>query len=575
MNSVILILFAFFGYIFSYYIYGKYLSRKIFKLNNTRITPACKNQDGHDYVPSKKALVFGHHFTSIAGLGPIVGPAVAIIWGWVPAVLWVVFGSILIGAVHDFAALVVSMRNNGKTIGEAAGKIVNSRTKVLFLLIIFFGLWIVIAVFSLIIALLFTMYPSSVFPVWAQILIALWFGYLVYRKSSSVILTSGFALILIYLTIASGTFIPVRMPSILGYSPETVWIVILLAYVFFASTLPVWRLLQPRDFINSLQLAVILFLLILGSFFAQAPIVAPAYNPSPEGAPPIMPFLFIIIACGAVSGFHSLVSSGTSSKQICRESDALFIGYGSMLLEGALAILVIVAIAAGVGLGLKGESGTLKGVEAWNSLYFNWQALKGLSANMRGFVAGSSNLLASIGIPKAFAITLMGVFLVSFANTTLDSAVRLQRYVINELASTFHLTVLTGRYPATAFAVLTAFLLVFMQPGGKGALILWPLFGSVNQLLAGLTLLVATAYLVKKECPSYVTAIPMVFMLVMTGWAMVMNIQQFYRQHNWLLVFIGLVVLILEIWMLVESLIVLKQAFFDKLTSRVEEAECE
>ncbi|RMD56630.1 MAG: carbon starvation protein A, partial [Nitrospirae bacterium] len=311
-------------------------------------------------------------------------------------------------------------------------------------------------------------------------------------------------------------------------------------------------------FINAIQLIVMMVLLLIGIMVSRATIVAPVYNDSPIGSPPMMPFIFIIIACGAISGFHSLVSSGTSSKQISKEKDALFIGYGGMLLEGVLSILVIIAVSAGIGMGIKGGDGSLlTGIDAWNSRYISWQAVSGLSAKIGAFVLGSSNLMSSIGIPTFLSVTIMGVFLVSFASTTLDSAVRLQRYVITELADTFGIKFIAKRYQATSLAVLSALLLIFMQPGGKGALILWPLFGSVNQLLAALALTVSTVYLKKINRPYYVTAIPMVFMLLMTGWAMLLNIEHFYIEEKWFLFVVGSLLFILELWMLIESFLIL------------------
>jgi carbon starvation protein len=570
MNSLFLVIFSFIGYILAYHLYGKYLSQKIFSLNNTILTPAHTLTDGRDYVPSKKEIVFGHHFTSIAGLGPIVGPAIAIIWGWVPALLWVFLGSIFIGAVHDLTALVVSMRNSGKSIGEAAGSIVNPRVKTLFLFIIFFALWIVISVFALIIAILFTQYPSSVFPIWMQIPIAVWLGYVITKKGKGLLKASSAALVLVYLMIYGGTIFPLTMPSLFGLTPEIIWIIILLIYVFIASTVPVWTLLQPRDFLNSLQLIVMLLLLIGGIFVARAPVVAPAYNPTPEGAPPLIPFLFIIVACGAVSGFHSLVSSGTSSKQIRQEGDALFIGYGSMLLEGILSTLVIIAVSAGIGLGftVHSEGVRVTGIEAWNAHYISWHAASGLSAKIGAFVTGSANLMSSLGISESLSVTIMGVFLVSFASTTLDSSVRLQRYVLTELAEAYRIKFFQGRYQATAFAVITAFILALSQPGGKGALVLWPLFGSVNQLLAGLALMVGTVYLIKKEKPCMITALPMMFILFMNGWTMLLNLHTFFLEHQWLIFTIGLIVLVLEVWMIIESFLVLKRIAPDDLLYR-------
>ncbi len=558
MNSLLLAVIVFAAYLIAYHTYGKYLANKIFKLDPNRVTPAHELRDDIDYMPAKKEVLFGHHFTSIAGLGPIVGPAIAVIWGWLPAALWVALGPIFLGGVHDFSALVASMRNKGVSIGELTANLVNSRTRYLFLLIIFFELWIVIAIFALIMGILFAKYPQSVFPVWMEIPIAIWAGYSIYKRGSNLNTVSIIAVVLMYATVVIGAYWPLKLPGLFGLTAIETWLVILLIYAFFASTLPVWTLLQPRDYINAHELIIAMALLFLGTIIAHPKIVAPATNLHAAGAPPIWPFLFVIIACGAISGFHSLVSSGTSSKQIDKEPDALFVGYGGMLMEGSLSVLVIVATTAAIGLRYVTKGGQiLTGYAAWHAHYSSWQAAKGLSAKLGAVITGSANLMHSFGIPHVIGMTIMAVFLVSFAGTTLDTATRIQRYVIGEFFTDLGIPALANRWIATFLAVFTAFLLAFAQKGGKGALILWPLFGTVNQLLAGLALLVATVYLARLKKPIWFAALPMIFMIFMTGWAMILNIEKFARTHNTLLLTIGVIVFLLEIWMIIEAVIAL------------------
>jgi carbon starvation protein len=562
MNSLLLAVITFAGYIIAYHTYGKFLSKRIFNLRPSNICPSVALKDDKDFVPTKKEVLFGHHFTSIAGLGPIVGPAVAIIWGWVPAVLWIFLGSILMGAVHDFGALVLSLRGKGKSIGDLSRNIINKRVRTLFLLIIFFSVWIVIAIFALIIAILFKMYPQAVIPVWLEIPIAVTLGYLIYKKRASAAKLGLIAVVIMYITVIIGAYFPITMPKIFGLDPLIIWMFILFAYTYIASTLPVQKLLQPRDYINSHQLLIAMGLLIIGTLVAHPPIVAPAINSTPTGAPPLLPFIFVVIACGAISGFHSLISSGTTSKQCHKEKHALFIGYGSMLLEATLAILVIIAVSAGLGMGLADKNGViLKGSAAFTAHYSSWAAASGLASKLNAFVTGSANLIGSIGIPAKIAITVMGVFIVSFAATTLDSAARVQRYVISELATAHNLKPLRKKHPATMIAIGTAMLLAFSNNSGKGALILWPLFGAVNQLLAGLALLVITIYLAKKKTAIYFTFIPMCFMLTMTGWAMMLNLNNFLTQKNWLLLSIGSAIFLLEIWIIIESILVLRKSY--------------
>ncbi len=562
---------TFAGYIIAYQTYGKYLSRKIFKLSDSRLPPSVEFRDGVDYVPTRKGIIFGHHYASIAGTGPIVGPAIGIIWGWVPALIWVFVGSIVMGAVHDFGTLVVSMRNQGKSISECTGKYVNRRVRTIFFLIIFLELLVVVAIFGLVIAVIFKMYPQSVFPVWFQIPVALALGYAIYRiRKPGDVFYAVIAVVLLYLAMAYGNKLAftledlrVDLPGISSsfVIPATgLWTLILFAYVFVASVLPVTVLLQPRDYINSWQLFVSMGLMFLGVWFSGIAgklfIAAPPLNLSPEGAPPMFPFLFITIACGAVSGFHSLVSSGTTAKQLESEKDALAVGYGSMLLEGFLAILVLVSVAGGIAMASKSKEA---GIAAWNSHYASWDAAKGLSSKVTAFVDGAANMIDTVGVPRSFAVVLIGVFVASYAGTTLDTATRLQRYIVSEFFHGIKVEFMANKYAATLFAVATAAILAFASGAdGMGAMKLWPMFGAVNQLLAALGLLVVTCYLKTLGGRKFlISLIPCVFMLAMTLWAAFHNELNFIRGGNILLAVVNGTTFILAIWMLVETSAVL------------------
>ena len=574
MNALLIMVLAFAGYLIMYNLYGRFIGNKIFKLTQGGTTPSVELEDGIDYVPTKKEVIFGHHFTSIAGTGPIVGPAVAIIWGWVPALIWIFVGSIFMGAVHDFGALIISMRNQGKSIADYTAKYVNPRTRIFFFLIVFLELWIIIAIFGLVIAVVFAMYPASVFPVWCEVAIALYLGHAIYKQGKSIMTWSIIAVILMYLTVYIGVFIPIKMPAVAGIPSTGVWTIILLIYAFIASTLPVTTLLQPRDFINSHQLLIAMTLLVLGVVFSafggNLEIVAPAVQATPAQAPPMWPFLFITIACGAISGFHSLVSSGTSAKQVRDETDSLFVGYGSMLMEGALATLVIIAVSAGIGMGYVTKSGeTLVGVAAWTTHYSSWAAAAGLGSKVGAFVNGSANMIASTGLPNAVAVVIMGVFVASFAGTTLDTATRIQRYIVAELFTTFKMNFLTGKYIATFVAVGTALALAFATgAGGKGALMLWPLFGAVNQTLAGLALIIITVYLKTKGGIKWIiSGIPAVLMMFMTIWALVLNQTKFGTQHNALLQVVNAIILVIAVWIVVEGTIKFFSVSYDESSS--------
>jgi len=562
MGALAIMVLAFAGYIIMYQLYGKYIGRKIFALSGEVKTPSQEFEDGRDYVPTKKEIIFGHHFTSIAGTGPIVGPAIAIIWGWVPAMLWIFVGSIVMGAVHDFGALIISMRNQGKSISEYTAKYVNDRTKFLFFLIVFLELWIVIAIFGLVIAIIFSMYPQSVLAVWVEVPIAIFLGYLIYKKGKNAMTWSIYAIIAMYICVFLGPYLPFKMPAIAGIPATGVWTIVLLTYAFIASVLPVTTLLQPRDFINSHQLVIAMALLVLGVLFTafggNLEIVAPAVQMSPAKAPPMWPFLFITIACGAISGFHALVSSGTSAKQVRDERDSLFVGYGSMLMEGTLATLVVIAVAAGIGLGYTTKAGeTLSGVAAWTTHYSSWAAAAGLGSKISAFVDGSANMINTLGIPKQFTLAIMAVFVASFAGTTLDTATRIQRYVIGELGSSINLPALNNRWVGTAVAVVTALILAFATGAdGKGALKLWPLFGAVNQTLAALALIIITLYLKARGGLKWMIAgLPAIFMSVMTIWAVIINQVKFGAAHNMLLQVINIIILLIALWIVAEGVI--------------------
>ena len=604
MSTLMIAIGSFFGFIVAYNTYGRWLARKIFDLDPNADVPSKQLQDGVDYCPSKKSLVFGHHFTSIAGTGPIVGPAIAVFWGWMPALIWVVFGSIFIGAVHDFGALVVSMRNRGQTIGEVAGRIISPRTKILFLLVLFFALTVVLAIFGLVIAGIFKGYPESVLGVWISLPIAIFMGMQIRKGATNLLPMSIGALAIIYAAIYIGTY---HLPIVLDVgNPIMVWTIILLAYCAIASVLPVWLLLQPRDYVNSHQLFLALGLLVVGMIVACATGQASMLESTPAvtsdlpiGTPPIWPFLFITIACGAISGFHCLVSSGTSSKQLENEVDAQAIGYGSMLLEGALAVVVILACCAGVGMGktitvagdgaaVAAQTKTLTGREAWRSTYKlgadengkmrSWGDFK-LPAKVGAFVDGGANFLTAIGIPFKLGVGIIAVLVASFAATTLDSATRLQRYVVQELATTMHMKPLANKYVATGIAVVLGGAIAAV-PGaggiaGTGGLLLWPLFGATNQLLAGLALMVTVFYLWRRNKPVWFVLIPMIIMVVMPAWALLW--QLFNGQSGWvgqmtdagwkwtlgdhkLIGTIGLITFALQIWMIAEAVLMWPKA---------------
>ncbi len=563
MNAILVAILGLIAFYLGYRYYSRFIAEKIYRLDPNYVTPAHQFNDGIDYVPTNKSVLFGHHFTSVAGAAPIVGPAIAVYWGWLPAVLWIVFGTIFAAGVHDFGTLVVSNRFKGQSIGTLASRIIGKRAKILFLFIILILLLMVNAVFAWVISKLFIAFPSSVFPVLIQIPLAVWIGYTVYKKTGNLLLPSIIALAVMYAAaVVSSQFSFLQLDAVSWFGGEHstwmfglngvemaffFWIIFLMVYVYVASTLPVWLLLQPRDYINSHQLIVGLGILYLGLIFSNPTITAPAINPHATDVS-WFPLLFITIACGAISGFHGLVSSGTTSKQLDKETDARFVGYLGSIGEGTLAL--ISAIAVVTAFSTQGE---------FLQKFSSFKAAGGIG--LGAFVQGAAKLAEGIAIPSNVATTIVSVIIVSFAATTLDTSVRLLRYIIAELGKEYKLNFLTRTHVATTIAVVSSAALVLLPQGpkgfGSGGYLLWPLFGTSNQLLAGISLLIVSIWL-KKQGRNYLyTLIPMIFLLFMTIWAM--TSQVFFQwmsgpNSNLLLFMFGAIILGFAIWILIEAI---------------------
>ncbi|UFJ40246.1 carbon starvation protein A [Brevibacillus humidisoli] len=555
--AVVGLLCFFFGYQF----YSKFIAEKIYRLDPTFVTPAHRYKDGVDFVPTKKEILWGHHFTSIAGAAPILGPAIAVYWGWLPAFLWVVLGTIFAAGVHDFGTLVISARHKGQSMGTLANRIIGQRAKMLFLFIILILVLMVNAVFAWVIANLFISFPASVLPIFIEIPLAIWIGYRVYRSGGSLLLPSVIALVVMWGTAVVASYVPALQINFVDYlggaeaanvfmglnATETtflIWIVVLFVYCFFASSLPVWTLLQPRDYINSHQLIIGLIVLYLGLLFLAPEVTAPVVNSSANDVS-WWPLLFITIACGAISGFHGLVSSGTTSKQLDKETDARYVGYLGSVGEGILALISVIAVA------------TAFSVVDFSSKYASFAdaSKNGLSS----FVNGAANLASGLAIDPTLGKTIVAVVVVSFAATTLDSSVRLMRYIIAEIGSEYKIKVITGNRTATAIAVLASAALALTPGGangfGSGGYHLWPLFGTSNQLLAGISLLIVTIWLKRLGRNYLPTLLPMLFILFVTIWAMAQQVftQWMGQEGKMLLFFLGAVILVFAAWIVLEA----------------------
>ena len=562
MSSIILVIAGLFVFFIGYKFYSNFLGQKIYEIDDSSLSmPSSSFEDGVDYIPTKKHILFGHHFTSIAGAAPIVGPCVAAYWGWLPALLWILFGTVFMGAVHDFGALVTSVKEKGRSIADIASLTISDRARLMFLVFVILLVWLVLAVFAMVIADLFVSIPSSVIPINIQILIAIIMGFIIYKKKIDAVIPSFIALALLYFFVWVGTQSPVDFTESMPLQDaKNLWITLLFIYCSIASLLPVWTLLQPRDYINSHQLFFGLALLIIGIFVAQPIVDAPAIRSfSDPETPDLFPLLFVTIACGAISGFHGLVSSGTSSKQLEKLSDSRVVGYGGMIGEGTLALVSTICAVAGISLVANANLPAVGFVEDlnWSTYYDTWAHASGNKAT--AFVLGGGALLKSIGFSESLANTLIAVLVISFAATTLDTATRIQRFILNEFGQATKIKPLTNRYFATVIAVLPAMLMAFwnITDPGTGAVkqagwILWPIFGASNQMLAALTLMVLTLYYWIRKKPILPLLIPMVIIMIVTFTALLSNAINFYGV-NGILFFLNVTLIALIVWMAFEG----------------------
>lgn len=547
MSAIVLLIAGLGIMALGYFFYSRFIAQKIYQLDDSLATPAHELEDGVDFVPTNKFVLWGHHFTSVAGAAPIVGPAIAVIWGWLPAFLWVTFGTVFFAGVHDFGAIWASIRNRAKSVGALTGDVVGKRARSIFMIVIFLVLLMVNAVFGVVIAGLLINNPGSVVPVWGAIAVAFVIGQAIYRFKWNLPLVSLVGVIALYWLIYIGPSVPVTLPeSVMGLGPSATWIILLFAYAAIASLLPVWMLLQPRDYINGLQLFVGLILLYVAVLIANPTVVAPMFNNDvPAGTPSMIPLLFVTIACGAISGFHGLVSSGTTSKQLNKESDARFVGYFGAIGEGGLALAAIIAASAGFAT-----------LADWQAVYHSFG-----EGGVNAFVNGGAAILnAGTGISPEVSATMLTVMAALFAGTTMDTGLRLQRYIFQEWGEIYNIAWMGKPFPATFLSVATCLILAFGAGGasGSGGLIIWPLFGTTNQLLAGLTLLVVAVMLVRRKTPTiYVTA-PLTFVLVMTLAALLMQLHDFYTQENWFLLVLDIIVLVAAVLVTLECVSALR-----------------
>ncbi len=523
--------------------YGRLLDRKLFLPNDQNPTPAVALRDDRDYVPTHPAMLFGHHFSSIAGAGPIVGPILAYsLFGWLPALLWVLLGAVFLGGVHDYGALMTSLRNKGVSVTEIAEKAVSPLAKGLFAAFSWVALVLVQAVFAVLTARTLAEEPKIVIPTVGLLLLAMGFGFLVYRLHLNVWVATGLGLLVLAGLVVVGDVLPVQAPY--GF-----WLAAAFVYSFVAATLPVWVLLQPRDYLSMYILVLGMVFGYLGLFFLHPTVNGPALTTVVSTQGPLWPVLFITVACGAFSGFHSLVASGTTAKQLRKESEGRLIAFGGMLAEGALALLVVTLMAGALFWG--------KAPEAGLSRFVFQDLLKG-SANI-AFGTGFGRAVATLGIPLPYGVAFGILMLNAFILTTLDTSTRIARYIITENLGQ-HFALARNRFiSAGAGLVLGAWV-----ASGNAWQKIWPAFGAANQLVGALALLVTTAFLASLGKPKRYTLWGAAFMWLTTEGALVYQLLfQYLPQENWILGTTALVLILLGLlmaWEVGRRLLALRQA---------------
>ena len=541
MNSVYIAIFTFIACFLGYKFYGDFIAR-LFDIDYNKITPAHKHRDNVDYIPANHwTILFGHHFASIAGAGPILGPVIAAaLWGWVPALIWLVLGSIFLGAVHDFSSLIASLRHKGKSIAAVAESTLGYRTKLIFAAFLWLTLILVIAVFAAVAADTLATKPEVVIPTFGIIVVALLVGFLIYYLKVNQILATVIGIGSLFLLIMAGYKYPVVVnPFHIGsflIEPSQFWLIILLVYAYIASVMPVNILLQPRDYLSTFVLFFGLLLGYVGLFISRPDISTPAFVAWDSSKGWLWPMLFVIVACGAISGFHSLIASGTTAKQLASKRDAKKIGYGGMILESVLAVLALLCVTAGLkwkGAGLNLNYPELLSKEGWIITFG------------AGFGQIVSPLIkASLG--TLIAITILKTFIM----TTLDSATRITRYLSEELfADGLKLKIFYNKYFNTLVIVLVSAWLAFGRYRN-----IWPVFGAANQLVAALVLIVISAYLFSLNKPKRYTLIPAVFMLATTIGALLFLLKDFYKKKLVLLFSVDILLLVLVVFMISEAI---------------------
>ena len=525
MTILILIFSCLFFYFVGYRYYAQRIDREVINPDNSILTPAVLQEDGVDFVESKPLVLFGHNFASIAGAGPVIGPIVAMHhFGWAVTIAWILIGNVFIGAVHDYLTLMASVRNRGSSIADIAEDTMGIRAKSVFAIFLVLAMLLVIAVFGVVAAKTLIAQPQMVFPTFAIIPISIALGWFLYSRSANLAIASIISVAGLIMSIYIGFQFPVVLPEggVMGLSPLMFWFVILMAYAAVASVLPVNILLQPRDYLSTYVLFGSLALAVLALIWVHPELNTPAFRGGfSEEQGPVWPMLFVLVACGAVSGFHSLVAGGTTSKQLATESQGRPIAYGGMLTEGVVAVVTVLLVSGGLYWVAPGG-----GVDM-NTLGFRETLKSGgwILAYGHGFGNLVNQMLPFISF--AFASMIAVLALNTFVLTTLDSAVRITRFILQESIGQ-KVSVFQSKYICTIFVVIFAYLIGATDGWEK----IWPIFGATNQLIAAIALFVIATWLMAMNKPTKFALYPALFMIVTTIGALAWQSYRFYTQSE-------------------------------------------
>ena len=539
MLTIAILLFAcLFLYFIGYRFYAGRLDSELIHPDAKRVTPAMEQNDGVDYVPSKPLVLFGHNFASIAGAGPVIGPIIAMHhFGWAITLVWILLGNVFIGAVHDYLTLMVSVRNRGSSIADIAESTMGYRAKAVFAIFLVLAMLLVIAVFGVVAAKTLIAQPEMVFPTFAIIPVSVILGWCIYKKNFNLKITSLIAVLTVILNIYIGFQIPLSLPEegIMGFSPLIFWFIVLMIYAGIASILPVTILLQPRDYLSTYILFGSMALAILGLLWIGPELNTPAWRgPMSDEQGPVWPMLFVLVACGAVSGFHSLVAGGTTSKQLANEMQGKIISYGGMLTEGVVAVVTVLL----VGGGLYWVAPQGGGIDM-TQLGFRETLQSGgwILAFGNGFGNIVHQMLPFLSFTFASMIAVLA--LNTFVLTTLDTAVRITRFLVQESLGD-KVFVFKNKYVVTVTVVFAAYLIGATDGWQK----IWPIFGATNQLIAAVALFVVATWLMAVKKPTQYVLYPAIFMVVTTIGALGWQAYRFFTapQPN---LFLGLTAVVL------------------------------